>query len=85
MKYNINDIDDYQNRLDEEQKSKLIKHCNKYEIAPNICAWYDNLEDFYSDWCKIGYTKKQAKELLNNNIENEFIKFSNGEIIRLVV
>jgi hypothetical protein len=81
--YKVTDIDDYQNRLTEEQKDKLIKHCNDYNIKPEICAWYDDLEDFFSDWCNIGYKRTEARELLNSN-KDEFCKFKNGEIVRLV-
>ena len=30
--YEIKDIDDYQERLTEEQTEVLIDHCNEYEI-----------------------------------------------------
>jgi len=81
--YKVEDIDDYQNRLTEDQINRLIRHCNRYEVAPNICAWYDDWEDFCSDWCdEIGYTRTEARERLNFG-KGEFCKFSNGEIVRL--
>ena len=86
--YKIADIDDYQNRLTEDQKKRLVTHCNRYEIKPEICAWYDNWEDFCSDWCdEIGCTRTEARERLNGDMDNkgEFCKFSNGEIVRLVM
>lgn len=83
--YNIVDIVDYQNRLTEKQKQKLIFHCNKYNINPEICAYYDNMEDFYSDWVdEVGYSKDEAKSLLIVNDGGEFKKFGNGLIVRLV-
>lgn len=85
--YNIKDIDDYQNRLTPEQKENLIKHCNKYNVAPEICAWYDDMDDYYSDWCSdnIGYSKAEARDKIKTNDNGEFKKFSNGEIVRLIV
>lgn len=81
----IADIDDYQNRLTEKQKKTLLIHCNKHGINPEICAWYDNMEDFYSDWVnEVGYLKADAKNLLVVNDGGEFKKFRNGSIIRLV-
>lgn len=84
--FNVNDIDDYMNKITEEQKKVLIKHCNKYGIKPVICAWYDDLEDFFSDWCSenIGYTRTEARKLLHGG-KGEFITFSNGEILRLSI
>lgn len=85
MKYSINDIDDYQNRLTEEQKKKLIKHCNRYHIQPTICAWYDDLEDFFSDWCdNCGYTRTEARKIYHGG-KGEFCTFSTGEIVRLAL
>jgi hypothetical protein len=85
-KYKIQDIDDYRNRLTEKQKQSLLKHCNRYNVNPNICAWYDDLEDFFSDWCDdLGYKKMEARQLLKkNNNQGEFHIFDNGEIVRLV-
>lgn len=85
-KFEITDIDDYQNRLDDNQKKTLLRHCNKHNIKPNICAWYDNWTDFCSDWVDdLGYTKIQARNLLNNKHElGEFKIFKDKSIVRLV-
>lgn len=84
-KFSVSDIEDYQNRLSEEQNKPLVRHCNKYGIKPEICAWYDNMEDFYSDWVDgVGYSKEEAKSLLVVNDGGEFKKFKNGSIVRLV-
>ena len=83
--YTIDMIDDYQNRLTIEQKEKLIKHCNKYNIAPEICAWYEDVRDFIEEWIQYGYTRTEAREKLNMYDNNgEFKKFKEGTIIRLV-
>jgi len=87
--YRINDIDDYLDRLTIRQAELLIEHCNKFQIAPDICAWYNNMEDFYSDWCDpkiVGLTRTDARERLEDGKdEGEFKIFSNGEIVRLVI
>ncbi len=82
--YEISNIDDYRNRLTEKQKVLLLRHSNKYNIAPVICAWYDDMDDFYSDWVdQIGYTKTTARKMMKEN-RDEFKTFSDGSIIRLV-
>jgi hypothetical protein len=85
MKYNKEQIDDYQTRLSEADKESLIGHCNKWGIFPNICAWYDDMDDFYSDWMEyIGYSKLEADDLLNtDNTQGEFLIFTDGRIVRL--
>ena len=90
MGFVIADINDYRKRITDKQAKLLIRHCNRYGISPKICAWYDNMDDFYSVWVDdLGYTKTQAKKLLigKDNIysdrNGEFKKFPNGEIIRL--
>lgn len=46
--YTIKDIDNYQDgRLSDNQAKKLVEHCNNYKIYPCICAWYDDMDDFY--------------------------------------
>lgn len=89
MNYTIKDIDDYQKRLTEEQKQILIKHSNEFAIHPEICAWYDDMEDFYQDWIsdnKIFETEEQADNRYEEGLESgEFLKFSDGQIIRLSV
>ena len=82
--YDYTAIEDYQNKLTENQKKLLLKHCNSYGIKPEICAWYDDMEDFYSDWTSVGYSKTDAKSLLSVNDGGEFKKFKNGSIVRLV-
>lgn len=81
--YAIEDIFDYKDKLSEQQKKVLVRHCNRYEIRPDICAWYDDWEDFCSDWCDyIGYTKTEARKLLHSDT-GEFCIFGSGEIVRL--
>jgi hypothetical protein len=79
-------IDDYQTRLSDADKDFLLDRCNQWGIFPNICAWYDDISDFYSDWVEdIGYTKEQADDLLDIvKMQGEFIIFSDGRIVRLV-
>lgn len=86
MNYTKNDIDDYQNRLTEEQKEIVVAHCNTMNIKPNICAWYDDLDDFNSCWVdEIGYSEEDAERLLNDQDTGEFIEFDNETIIRFAL
>jgi hypothetical protein len=83
--YTIRDISDYRVRLTNEQRVQLMKHCNKFQIAPEICAWYEDLDDFFSDWCDyMKMTKTEARKKLSP-INKEFCKFKTGEIVRLVI
>ena len=59
----------------------INNHCTKYHLAPIVCAWYENLEDFFSDWCAIGYTRTEARKILHCG-KGEFQTFKNGNIIR---
>lgn len=88
-KYKISDIDDYMNRLTDKQKEKVIEHCNKYDIYPDICAWYDDMDDFYTDWIydnKIFKTKDEADDRYEYGIDiGEFLKFEDGQIVRFSI
>lgn len=87
--YTRSDIDDYLSRLSEPQEKILIEHCNNFDIYPEICAWYDDKEDFYVDWVvdnEIFKTELKAHEFYLEGIENgEFLCFSDGQILRLVL
>ncbi|PGK51875.1 hypothetical protein CN918_29220 [Priestia megaterium] len=88
-KYTVNQIDDYQNKITKEQEKELIEHCNAHNISPDICAWYDDMKDFYQDWVydnKIYKTKEEAYDRYKEGLETgEFKAFNNGEIVRLVL
>ncbi len=88
-KYKLENIDDYLNRLTPEQAEELIVHCNEYDIFifPNICAWYDDMDDFFDDWCEqVGLTEKEAQERFKEGKEiGEFKQFSDEQIIRLAM
>jgi len=83
MKYNIDQIDDYQNRLNEEQKETVITHCNEFQIEPVICAWYDDMDDFYEAWEEVGYSTEDADTLFDSS-KDEFLEFDNDTIVRFV-
>jgi len=83
-KYSISDVDDYSKKLNNEQKKLLVIHCNKNNISPEVCAWYENREDFYSDWFGVGYSKEDVRSLLKTNDGGEFKVFQDGSIVRLV-
>lgn len=65
---------------------KIAKHCKRYGIKNEICAYYKDWEDFCSDWCSdnIGYTRTEARKLLHGG-KGEFVIFKTGEIIRFVI
>ena len=47
-------------------QEKIVKHAKRYNIAPEICAWY-------SDWCEgCGYTRTEARRLLHGG-KGEFM------------
>lgn len=88
VKYEIKDIDDYKNQLTEDEKKLVVRHANKYQRKPDICAWYDDWDDFCSDWVETyNYTKSQARDLLNGKCENagEFKILKSGKIIRFSI
>ena len=72
-------------KITDEIKNKITKHCRRYGISEEVCAFYSDIEDFYSDWCdNLGYTRTEAKQIHHGGI-GEFQTFSNGNIIRYVI
>ena len=49
------------------------KHAMRYALHGDVCAYYTNLEDFFSDWTSIGYTRTEARALLHGG-KGEFFK-----------
>lgn len=87
-KYTETDIKDYVCKLTLQQANRLLEHCNKFEIEPDIVAWYEDKADFYSDWTNskdVNYTREEAQNRYDEGTKNtgEFCKFANGEIVRL--
>ena len=76
------DYPEHYPKISENQVDKILKHCKKYNIKPQVCAYYENWKDFCSDWCDfIGLTKTEAKERLYGE-EGEFLIFKGWGIIR---
>lgn len=50
------------------------KHAMRYQIPCEICAHYTDMEDFFSDWCALGYSRTEARKLMHEG---------NGEFMRL--
>ncbi len=68
--------------IDEQTITKISSHCNRYNVAPRICAWYKDIEDFFSDWCDgCGYTRTEARRIYHGG-QGEFQTFPNGNIVR---
>ena len=51
----------------------IEKHATKYDIHGDICAYYKDLEDFFTEWCSIGYTRTEARKLMHGGY-GEFMK-----------
>lgn len=64
--------------------AKIARHCKRYHIDENICAWYENYSDFQLDWSHCGYTAMEMRRLYHGGI-GEFQTFPNGNIIRYVI
>ena len=58
-------------KLTEDMITKIERHMNRYGLY-RICAYYEDWEDFCSDWCdQIGYTRTEARQRLHGG-EGEF-------------
>lgn len=66
-------------KVTEEIRQKIEKHAKRYGIKAEICAWYQNWNDFCSDWCSnnIGYTRTEARRLLHGG-KGEFMFLPDG-------
>lgn len=88
-KYTKEDINDYMDKITASQAEELIEHCNRFDVYPEICAWYDDMDDFYIDCVydnNICIDEADADERYEYGCEiGEFKKFKNGEIVRLSV
>ena len=59
--------------LTEDLLLAIGKHAMRYVLKSDICAYYTDLEDFFSDWTGIGYTKTEARALMHEGT-GEFYK-----------
>ena len=59
--------------LTEDLLLAIGKHAMRYVLKSDICAYYTDLEDFFSDWTGIGYTRTEARVLLHSGT-GEFFK-----------
>lgn len=70
--------------LSEDKIQKILEHCERYDLEPDVCAYYEDIDDFYSDWCDdLGYTEEEADEMLDS-YSGEFIEFDGWGILRFV-
>ena len=60
-------------QLTDEVTLAIGKHAMRYVLHGDICAYYTDMEDFFSDWCSIGYTRTEARKLLHGG-KGEFMK-----------
>lgn len=83
-KFDFTDIVDYMDKITPSQSKVLLSYCNDNNIKPEICAWYEDREDFIDEWKRYGFPDTEtAIEFLEN--DEQFVEFNNGEIVRLVV
>ena len=47
------------------------------QIPCEICAHYTDMEDFFSDWTALGYSRTEARKLMHGGI-GEFMKLPAG-------
>lgn len=59
--------------LTEDLLLAIGKHAMRYVLKSDICSYYTDLEDFFSDWTGIGYTRTEARVLLHSGM-GEFFK-----------
>ena len=84
LKDSIDYLSQYINVTD-DVKRDILKHAQWYRIKADVCAWYKGLSDFCSDWCSLGYTVEEAKELLHRGTK-EFMYLPNGlGIVRFTI
>lgn len=53
------------------------KHAMRYQIPCEICAHYTDMEDFFSDWTALGYSRTEARKLMHGG-SGEFMKLPAG-------
>lgn len=59
--------------LTEGLQQKIEEYAALHGFTPEVCAYYEDRDDFVSDWTAVGYTKKQALDLLRKNTTKEFM------------
>jgi len=70
--------------ITDEIKRCIYFHCNKYKLSKiNICAWYKDMNDFYTDWRLIGYNIFESNNLFTMHPEEFLILPHKQGIIRI--
>lgn len=68
--------------ITKEVLKSILRHCKRYNLRPDICAYYSDWEDFCSDWCDdLNYSRTEARRLYHGG-KGEFVTFASGEILR---
>lgn len=62
-------------QIDEKILLSIGNHIKKYGIYSRIVAYYEDWEDFFTDWCGIGYRRAEARKILygKNKFPGEFL------------
>lgn len=74
--------------LTTEIKDTIEKHAQEKGLEPEICAYYEDMADFYLDWVNsCGYTKADAKKLFDKGLKTgEFMQLPDRQgIVRFVM
>lgn len=78
--------------VSERVKKCIENHAKKYKLNPRICAWYKDMDDFYSDWAElqsaahytenclgIGYSAEEVEDRYDEGIKSgEFLWLPDG-------
>ena len=64
-------------KVTSEVRKKIERHAKRYGIEAEICAWYNDWDDFCSDWEEAGYSRTEARRLLHNG-KGEFMTLPDG-------
>ena len=73
-------------KTEDEIVSKIFKHAKKYNLSVEICAWYEDIKDFCSDWRDVGFDNSEAKDRYYEGRDTgEFQRINGFGIIRYAI
>lgn len=60
----------------------ILRHCNRYDVEPDIYACYSDWNDFCSHWCDgVGYTLEEINKIYHAG-KGEFLTLNTGQIMQ---
>lgn len=69
----VHDKDAVSTSVEYDSFEDIGKHAMRYALHTDVCAYYSDMEDFFSDWCSIGYSRTEARKLMHGG-HGEFMK-----------